>query len=194
MMMAVVSKGTGKGSREMPTTEKGPTMNDEITAPQLRVVISNPAGSDESLGIMDLQAALKRAEELEQDLVLIAPTADPPVAKIINYSRYLFNQNKKKKEQASAQRAKEMKEVKLSYKIEAHDYDVRRKAAVKFLSGGHRVRVLCQFKGREQQHMDLGRELLTKLADDIGDSAVSEPIRREGNRLMMLLSPKDGKK
>mmetsp|Transcript_15237 Transcript_15237/g.20119 ORF Transcript_15237/g.20119 Transcript_15237/m.20119 type:complete len:234 (-) Transcript_15237:553-1254(-) len=167
-----------------------PPMNEKITAPQLRVVIANPAGSDEALGILDLETALAKAEELDQDLVLIAPTADPPVAKIINYSRFLYNQQKKKKEQASAQRAKELKEVKMSYKIETHDYEVRRKAAAKFLKGGHRVKVLCQFRGREQQHMDLGRDLLNKMAEEMNEMATPEPIRREGNRLTMLLSPK----
>eukprot|EP00639_Heterosigma_akashiwo_P017068 CAMPEP_0206389558 /NCGR_PEP_ID=MMETSP0294-20121207/18023_1 /ASSEMBLY_ACC=CAM_ASM_000327 /TAXON_ID=39354 /ORGANISM="Heterosigma akashiwo, Strain CCMP2393" /LENGTH=205 /DNA_ID=CAMNT_0053841645 /DNA_START=242 /DNA_END=859 /DNA_ORIENTATION=+ len=167
-----------------------PPMNEEITAPQLRVVVANPAASDEALGILSLQEALEKAEELDQDLVLIAEKADPPVAKIMNYSRFLYNQQKKQKEQMSAQRAKELKEVKMSYKIEKHDYEVRAKAATKFLKGGHRVKLLVQFRGREQQHMDLGRDLLGRLSGDVEDLALPEPIRREGNRLTMLLTPR----
>merc|ERR1719298_312372 len=117
-------------------------------------------GSDEMLGIMSKEAALEAAAERELDLVLIAAKSDPPVVKIVSYDKYRFAKEKKRKEQqkAAARGKSELKELKMSYKIGDHDYDVRKRQAEKFLSSGDKVKFSMLFRGREVAFTNNGKE------------------------------------
>lgn len=169
-----------------------PMMNDEITARELRVVTPSPNGKDIALGIMPKEEALAKARELGGlDLILINEKSDPPVCKIVDYSKYRYMQEKKAKELKKNSKATEVKEVKMSYKIDIHDYEVRIKSAQKFLKQGNRVKCTVMFRGREVQHDKLGFDLLEKMATDLDSTALREgKPKREGRNLMIILSPK----
>ena len=142
-------------------------------------------------GIVSLSEALKIADSFNLDLVMINDKGDPPVCKVIDYGKYKYSQEKKKKENMKKQIKTEIKEVKMSYKIDQHDFDVRMRAVQKFLGEGDRVKVVVQFKGREMQHKDLGRELLMKIYQPIENVAVMESSpKMEGRAITMLVSPK----
>lgn len=166
-------------------------MNDEIKQPELRVSVGTKDGKDESLGIMSKADALAKARDLGGlDLILINANSDPPVCKIVDYSKYRYMLEKKRKEKAKNSKAVEIKEVKMSYKIGQHDYDVRLKAATKFIKQGNRVKATVQFRGREQQHDNLGVTLLEKLADDLeGIGNMEGRPRREGRFLFSIITP-----
>jgi translation initiation factor IF-3 len=176
----------------MKKPEYVPPMNNEITQTELRVTIGTKDGKDEILGVMSKSAALAKAQELGGlDLILINPNSDPPVCKIVDYSKYRYMQEKKRKEKAKNSKATEIKEVKMSYKIGEHDYGVRLKAASKFIKQGNRVKLTVQFKGREVQHDRLGVDLMEKLAKDLEDICNMEgKPRREGRNLGAILTPR----
>mmetsp|Transcript_60604 Transcript_60604/g.148692 ORF Transcript_60604/g.148692 Transcript_60604/m.148692 type:complete len:359 (+) Transcript_60604:337-1413(+) len=179
--------------RRAPTKEVKPPMNTEIEASELRVVFQDVKGKDEPLGIMSKSDALAKAKELgdDLDLVLINAQSDPVVCKIVNYSKYRYMQEKKAKEVKKKSKVTEIKEVKMSYKIDIHDYEVRKKAAMKFLKKGDRVKCSVMFRGREVQHDKLGFELLDKLATEMEDLCVREgKAKREGRNLSMIVSPR----
>lgn len=151
----------------------------------------NDPTTDEMLGIFSIDEAQDMANEQELDLVLINENGDPPVCKIIDYGKYKYSLEKKKKENAKKQVKSEIKEVKMSYKIDQHDFDVRLRNVQRFLSAGDRVKVVIQFKGREMQHKDLGRELLEKIYKPIESEATLESNPRiEGRSITMLVGPK----
>ena len=174
------------------TAIERPPMNDEIPAGEVRVLTPNSKGKDEPLGVMSTSEALAKAEEMGGlDLILVNPNSDPPVCKIVDYSKYRYMLEKKAKEVKKNSKATEIKEIKMSYKIDVHDYDVRRKNAVKFLKQGNRVKCTVMFRGREVQHDALGFELLEKLASDMEDVCVRESRpKREGRNLAMIVSPR----
>ena len=176
----------------MKKPEYVPPMNNEIQQSELRVTIGTKEGKDEILGVMSKADALAKAQELGGlDLILINPNSDPPVCKIVDYSKYRYMQEKKRKEKAKNSKATEIKEVKMSYKIGGHDYDVRLKAASKFIKQGNRVKLTVQFKGREVQHDRLGVDLMEKLAKDLEDICNMEgKPRREGRNLGAILTPR----
>ncbi|KAL7541947.1 hypothetical protein ACHAWF_007056 [Thalassiosira exigua] len=180
----------GRGGRKQP--EFVPPMNDEIKQRELRVNVAAKDGKDESLGIMSKDAALAKARELGGlDLILINPNSDPPVCKIVDYSKYRYAQEKKRKEKAKNSKATEVKEVKMSYKIGDHDYDVRLRSAIKFIKQGNRVKATVIFRGREVQHDQLGVELLERLASDLDEVCVMEGRpKREGRNLGAILTPR----
>ena len=171
-----------------------PPMNEEIDNPELRVSIMNTnfnGGKDEALGVMSSQQALAKAKELGVDLILVNKGSDPPVAKIGDYSKYRYNQDKKSKEKKKSAKSSELKEVKMSYKIGTHDYDVRKKNASKFLTQGNRVKCTVMFRGREIQHDDLGRDLLVRLSEDLTKIATMEgKPKREGRAVSCFLLPR----
>merc|ERR1719410_2075234 len=141
---------------------------------------------------MSKSAALMKAKELgDLDLIMINPNADPPVCKIVDYSKYRYMKEKKAKELKKNSKASELKEVKMSYNIDIHDYDVRLKHAQRFLKQGNRVKLTIMFKGREVQHEKLGFDLLVKISDDMTDICTldSRP-RREGRSLSCFVSPR----
>jgi translation initiation factor IF-3 len=178
--------------RRAPVKEKKPPMNDEIQFDELRVTTPNAKGKDEALGVMTKAEALAKAKEMGGlDVILLNPNSDPPVAKIVDYSKYRYMKEKKAKEVKKNSKATEVKEVKMSYKIDVHDYEVRKKAALKFLNQGNRVKCSIAFRGREIQHDKLGFELLDKLAMEMEDTCVREGRpKREGRNLSLIFTPR----
>lgn len=143
------------------------------------------------LGIITPQEALRIAEEKELDLVLVSDKADPPVCRIMDYGKYKFEQEKKAREARKKQHTADVKEVKMRYKIEEHDYQVRVNQAERFLKSGDKVKATITFRGREIQHSDLAEDLLKRMAMDLDALAeVQQAPKREGRNMMMLLSPK----
>ncbi|HTL90031.1 MAG TPA: translation initiation factor IF-3 [Leptolyngbya sp.] len=164
-----------------------PVINDRIRFPKVRVIDAD--GSQ--LGIMASREAQTMADEKELDLVLVSDKADPPVVKIIDYGKHKFEQEKKAKEARKKQHTVDVKEVKMRYKIEEHDYNVRINQAERFLKAGDKVKATIMFRGREIQHSDLAETLLKRMAGDLQDLAeVQQAPKREGRNMMMLLAPK----
>ena len=161
--------------------------NEQIRFPKIRVIDSDGG----QVGIMSPREALVLAQEKNLDLVLISETADPPVCKIMDYGKYKYEQDKKLKEAKKKQHNADVKEVKMRYKIEEHDYNVRVKNAQRFLKSGDKVKATVSFRGREIQHANLAEDLLRRMASDLEDFAeVQQYPKREGRNMMMLLSPK----
>jgi translation initiation factor IF-3 len=164
-----------------------PTINERIRFPQIRVIDTDGA----QLGIMTPREALRIAEEKELDLVLVSDKAEPPVCRIMDYGKFKFEQEKKAREARKKQHTSDVKEVKMRYKIEDHDYYVRVHQAERFLKAGDKVKATIMFKGREIQHSDLAESLLMRMATDLQELAeVQQAPKREGRNMMMLLAPK----
>lgn len=164
-----------------------PQINERIRFPEIRVIDSD--GSQ--IGILSPQEALRLAEEKELDLVLVSETATPPVCRIMNYGKYKFEQEKKAREAKKKQHTADVKEVKMRYKIDEHDYKVRINQAQRFLKSGDKVKATITFKGREIQHSHLAEELLNRMAADLQEVAeIQQAPKKEGRNMMMLLSPK----
>ena len=143
------------------------------------------------MGIVETREALRMAEEKGLDLVMVSDKADPPVCRIIDYGKYLFEQKKKVQDAKRKQHNAEVKEVKMRYKIEEHDYNVRLSHAKRFLESGDKVKATIMFRGREIQHSNLAEELLQRMATDLKDLAeIQQAPKKEGRSMMMLLSPK----
>ncbi len=131
------------------------------------------------------------ARERALDLVEIAPTAKPPVCRIMNYGKYKYDQTKKEKEARKKQRTIEVKEIKIRPKIEEHDYQVKLQSAHRFLSHGDRVKVTLMFRGREMVHRDIGRRILDRLIKDLEIlGQIERPPHQEGRSLITIISPK----
>ena len=140
---------------------------------------------------MPPQEALQLAEEKELDLVLLSDKADPPVCRIMDYGKYKFEQEKKAREARKKQHTADVKEVKMRYKIEEHDYNVRVKQAERFLKDGDKVKATVMFRGREIQHSDLAEHLLKRMAKDLEPlGELQQAPKKEGRNMMMLISPK----
>lgn len=164
-----------------------PTINERIRFPKIRVIDTDGG----QLGIMSPRDALRLAEEKELDLVLVSDKADPPVCRIMDYGKFKFEQEKKAREARKKQHTSDVKEVKMRYKIEDHDYHVRVNQAEKFLKSGDKVKATIMFRGREIQHADLAESLLQRMANDLQEFAeVQQAPKREGRNMMMLLAPK----
>ncbi|BBH38122.1 MULTISPECIES: translation initiation factor IF-3 [Microcystis] len=169
------------------TTRDLPQINERIRFPEIRVIDSD--GSQ--LGIITPAEALRVAEEKELDLVLVSETANPPVCRIMDYGKYKFEQEKKAREAKKKQHTADIKEVKMRYKIDEHDYNVRVNQAQRFLKAGDKVKATITFRGREIQHSNLAEELLARMAKDLQDVAeVQQAPKKEGRNMMMMLSPK----
>ena len=164
-----------------------PNINERIKYPQLRVVDSD----GKQLGVLDRLKALEIASQRELDLVLVSEKANPPVCRIMDYGKYKFEQEKKAKEARKKSHQTEVKEVKMRYKIDKHDYDVRIGQATKFLKAGDKVKCTVIFRGREIQHSNLAETLLLKMANDLEEqSEVQQKPKREGRNMIMFLSPR----
>jgi translation initiation factor IF-3 len=164
-----------------------PQINERIRFPKIRVIDTD----GEQLGILTPQEALRLAEAKDLDLVLVSDKADPPVCRIMDYGKYKFELEKKAREAKKKQHTADVKEVKMRYKIEEHDYQVRVNQADRFLKSGDKVKATITFRGREIQHSDLAEELLKRMATDLQEVAeVQQAPKKEGRNMMMLLSPK----
>jgi translation initiation factor IF-3 len=184
-------RGRGRGRRGgRVAMDRGPLRNEDIDLPEVRVIDD---ATKEVIGVMSSDEALDVAEEAGLDLVLMSPEADPPVCRLMNYSKYKYEQEKKQREtrKRAAATKVELKELKMRYNIDVHDYGVRLKAAKKFLDGGDRVKVICQFRGRENEFRDLGRDMFVRFVEDVGlDLGTMEGNpSMEGNRMVMTIAP-----
>jgi translation initiation factor IF-3 len=166
------------------TTE--PRLNEAIRAPQIRLI-----GVDGSqLGIKNNADAQRIADEQGFDLVEIAPDADPPVARVMDYSKFKYEQDQKAKAARKNQTKVDIKEMKFRPKIDKGDYETKKKHILRFLGQGAKVKVTIMFRGREMQHPDLGLNILEKLAEDLRDQATIEnQPKLEGRNMFMLISP-----
>jgi translation initiation factor IF-3 len=162
-------------------------VNGRIRAKEVRVV----GDAGEQLGVMTVQDALKRAEEAGFDLVEVAPTAVPPVCRIIDYSRYKYEQEKREKEARKKQKVVHIKELRLGPKIGEHDYQFKLRHLEDFLKRGDKVKVAMMFRGREMTHTDIGRKILDRLASDISAiGEIEEAPRLEGRVISMVIRAK----
>jgi len=140
---------------------------------------------------MSVQDALKKAEDAGLDLVEVAPTAVPPVCRIIDYSRYKYEQEKREKEARKKQKVVHIKEIRLSPKIGEHDYQFKVRNLEEFLKRGDKVKITMMFKGREMTHIDLGRKILDRLSSDISSiGEIEESPRLEGRFINMVIRAK----
>lgn len=166
-------------------------INGDIRDSEVRVV--GPSG--EQLGIMSARAANELAENEGLDLVKISPSANPPVCKIMDYGKYVFDKAKREKEQRKNQKIVALKEVQLSMTIEQHDIDIKAKNATKFLLNGDKVKVSIRMSGRQQAYSERGIETENAFAESLSEIAVIEkPAKVEGRNIIMVLAPKNAKK
>ena len=160
-------------------------VNEFIRAREVRAVF--PDGTSE---IMQTAAALRKAQDLGLDLVLIAPTAVPPVAKAVDFGHYQYDQKKKQHDAKKKQHVVQVKELKFRPNTDDHDYEFKLKHAIRFLQDGNRVKAVVQFRGREIAHADLGKKLLMRFAGDLTQYGVVEGVPRlEGRNAHILISP-----
>src|SRR5438477_9969669 len=161
-------------------------VNEFIRAREARAVF--PDGTAE---VMTTQAALRKAQEMGLDLVLVAPTAVPPVAKAIDYGHYQYEQKKKQHEAKKKQHVVQVKELKFRPNTDDHDYEFKKNHAIRFLKEGNRVKAVVQFRGREIAHADLGKKLLVRFAEELAQyGEVESSPRMEGRNAHILISPK----
>ena len=159
-------------------------INEEVRCKEVRLV--DDAG--QQLGVMSPRDAMKVAAEKGLDLVEVAPTANPPVCRIMDYGKYKYEQSKKEREAKKNQRTITVKEVKLRPNIEDHDFQTKAKNAAKFLSGGDKVKVTIMFRGREITHPELGQELCQRFAEELASVAKIEKAAKVEGRNMIMIS------
>jgi translation initiation factor IF-3 len=168
-------------------TREGPRVNDEIAVPRVRLVDAR----GNMVGVVPRNEALELAVQAGLDLVEVAPGADPPVCKILDYGKFKYEEQKKKNEARKKQKVIEVKEIKMRPGIDDHDYEVKMRAMVRFLEEGDKVKVTMRFRGRELAHQDLGMNVLTRVRDDLDHLAKVESFpRMEGKQMTMVISPK----
>ena len=165
-------------------------VNEGIRARELRLISDN----GDQLGVKTKQEALKMAEDANLDLVLVAPKAKPPVAKIMDYGKYRFELQKKQREARKKQKVVNIKEVRLSPTIDTNDFNTKMKNARKFLSKGDKVKVSIRFKGRAITHKDIGRDVLNRFAEATEDVAtVESKAKMDCRSMFLMLAPKTEK-
>lgn len=166
-------------------TEKLPRINRQITTPKVRVVIDG-----KGVDLMDTREAIRLAEDSGLDLVEVSAGQDPPVCKIIDFGKWRFDQQKKKRLQAKNQHVVEIKEIKFKPKIGDHDYEIKLKRAVEFLEGGDKVKVSLRFRGREIAHPDIGMALVHRFLKDVeGLASPESPPRMDGRQIVCVVAP-----
>ncbi len=172
---------------EVSTIAKDQTqVNEKIRARELRVIGQN----GDQLGIKSKQDALEMAERLNLDVVIVAPNAKPPVARIMDYGKYKFEQQKKEKEMKKKQKVINIKEIRLSPTIEEHDFNTKLKNGRKFLTKGDKVKVSIRFRGRAITHKEIGQRVLENFADECKDIAtVEQKPKMEGRQMFLMLAP-----
>ena len=164
--------------------------NHMIRVPQVRLV-----GDNVEVGVYSIQDALKMAQDQALDLVEISPNADPPVCKIIDYNKFLYEKKKKEKEMKAKSKASEVKEIRFTPNTDDHDFDFKAKHAEKFLKDGNKVKAYVQFKGRAIMFKERGELVLLKFAERLAEVGQPEGLPKlEGKRMLMVLSPKGQKK
>lgn len=182
--------GGGFRGRFLPRKEAEHRINQFIRAPQVRLV-----GENVTVGVYPIQEALRLSQEQGLDLVEISPTVDPPVCKIIDYNKFLYDKKKKEKEMKAKSKASEVKEIRFTPNTDDHDFDFKAKHAIEFLKEGNKVKAYVQFKGRAIQFQDRGQLLLLKFAERLAEAGVLENMpKMEGRRMLAMFAPKGKKK
>jgi translation initiation factor IF-3 len=167
--------------------QSGPKMNEAIRARDVRLIDEN----GQNVGVVSRQDALARATEAGLDLVEISPDADPPVAKILDYGKFKYQEQKKAAEARKRQKIVEIKEIKMRPSIDDHDYDVKMRSMRRFFDEGDKVKITLRFRGRELAHQELGYQLLQRVKTDIeGLAKVEAEPRLEGRQMVMVLAPR----
>lgn len=185
---------SGAGGRFNPRFNRQPEpehrINDRIRVPQVRLV-----GDNVTVGIYPTQEALRIAQQQELDLVEISPNGDPPVCKVIDYKKFLYEKKRKEKEMKANAKQSEVKEIRFTPGTDDHDFDFKSKHAEKFLKDGNKVKAYVQFKGRAIMFKDRGELLLLKFAERLTEVGVLEGMpKMEGKRMLVMFAPKSQKK
>jgi translation initiation factor IF-3 len=168
-------------------TRTGPRINDEINVVRVRLVDER----GQMVGIVNRNEALNMAADAGLDLVEIAPNADPPVCKILDFGKFKYEEQKKKNEARKKQKVIEVKEIKLRPSIDDHDYAVKMRSMNKFIEEGDKVKVTMRFRGRELAHQELGMNVLIRVRDDLdGIAKVEQMPRMEGRQMTMVVAPR----
>lgn len=162
-------------------------MNEGIREKEIRVI----SETGDQLGLMSSKAALRMAEEKELDLVMISPNAVPPVCKIMDYGKFLYEQTKKEKEAKKKQKVVNVKEIRVSPTIEENDICIKAKNAMKFLTAGDKVKITVRFRGREAEHSFIGNKILDNFVSKLEEvSVIEKPAKLEGRNMILILAPK----
>jgi len=171
---------------ESPISTTEPRINERIRVPRVRLI-----GVDGSqLGVFATEDALRIADDQGLDLVEVAPNADPPVCRIMDYGKYKYEQDMKAKKARKHQTKVEIKEIKFRPKIDEHDYQTKKRHVLRFLNAGAKVKVTIMFRGREMAHAERGLAILDRLAQEVEDLAsVESPPKLEGRNMLMMLQP-----
>ncbi len=161
-------------------------MNDRIRCPEVRLI----GAEGENVGVVSPERALELAENAGLDLVEISPNAEPPVCKIMDFGKYKYEQQKRESEARKKQKIIEIKEIKFRPGTDTHDYDVKMRNVFKFLENGDKVKITLRFRGREMAHLNLGRELLERVAEDVQEMGKVENMpKMEGRQMTMMIGP-----
>ena len=162
-------------------------INERIRAKEVQLI----GEQGEKFGVISLREALEKAQETNLDLVLVAPQANPPVCKIMNYGKYKFEQAKKEKEAKKKQKVAEIKEIRITPNIEEHDFGFKAKNARKFIEDGNKLKITVRFRGREVNNSHLGEEVLNRFIENLSDIAnVDRAPKLEGRNMFIMLSKK----
>lgn len=181
--------GGGRG-RFVPRKEAEHRINHFIRVPQVRLV-----GDNVEVGVYSIQDAMKIAQSQQLDLVEISPNADPPVCKVVDYNKFLYDKKKKEKEMKAKSKAAEVKEIRFTPGTDDHDFDFKAKHAEKFLKDGNKVKAYVQFKGRAIMFKERGELVLLKFAERLAEVGQPEGLPKlEGKRMLMVIAPKGQKK
>jgi translation initiation factor IF-3 len=171
---------------EAPAKE-GPRVNDQIDTAQVRLIDQDGG----MVGVVSLHKALQLAYDAGLDLVEISPGADPPVCKLLDIGKFKYEQQKKQNEARKKQKVIEIKEIKMRPGIDDHDYDVKKRAMIRFLEEGDKVKITLRFRGREMVHSELGARVLERVRSDLAEVAkVEMSPRMEGRQMTMVVAPK----
>jgi translation initiation factor IF-3 len=165
----------------------GPRMNEDIRVPEVRLIDQ----TGQNVGVVATSAAIARAQEVGLDLVEIAPDSKPPVAKILDYGKFKYQEQKKAAEARKRQKVVEIKEIKMRPSIDDHDYDVKMRSMKRFFDEGDKVKVTLRFRGRELSHQELGWQVLQRVKADTEPLAkVEAEPKMEGRQMVMVLAPR----
>lgn len=169
------------------SVEKDTRLNDEITSPEVRLIDAK----GEQVGIVSIKEAIQTADSNELDLVEIVPKAKPPVCRIMDYGKFVFEQNKKKHAAKRKQKQIQVKEIKFRPGTEEGDYQIKLRHLIKFLLEGDKVKITLRFRGREMVHHQLGSKVLARIEKDLAEYGVVEQYpKMEGRQVVMVLAPK----
>lgn len=187
MLKVYLGPGAGRGTIKKPELKRKHRINHEIKISEVRLI--DHLG--EMVGIVTSKEAIRLADEASMDLVEIAPTAKPPVCRIIDYGKFLYDLQKKEKLQKKNQQQTQLKEIRFKWRTDTHDFNFKLRHAISFIEEGNKVKASVMFRGREITHQEIGRELLERFVSEIEYVAkVDVPLKMEGKNLSVILSPK----